>query len=106
MDLEDYIHKTLTQITNGVHKAQQETPLYIAPGYVEHEKQTGAQLVNFEISTVVSSEAGGGIKVWSIGDAKANHKNEGAHKISFSVPVYFQAPTERSPNHYSNKKEG
>jgi hypothetical protein len=105
MKIEDYVKQTLLDITNGVAAAQQETKLYIAPGHVENVKLTEPQFVTFEIAVTVNKGAGGGISVWSIGDAKASASSETTNRISFQVPVYFQAPTERSDNHFTKKKK-
>ncbi len=103
MDLEEFVEKTLLSITEGVTKAQQKTQLYIAPGYVNDQKRLEPQLVSFEVSVTISKQAGGGIKVLSFGEANAAGRNESRNTISFQVPVYFQAPTERNPNHHSHR---
>ena len=104
MQLDDFVKKTLLDITNGVAAAQDEALLCIAPGLVENEKQVEPQLVKFEVVVTVSKEAGGGIKVWSLGDANAHASSEKTNRISFDVPVYFQAPTELNPKRFSRKE--
>lgn len=103
MQLEDFVKQTLLDITNGVAAVQNEALLYVAPGFVENERKTEPQLVKFEVVVTVSKEAGGGIKVWSLGDASAQASSEKTNRISFDVPVYFQAPTELNPKHFSRK---
>ncbi len=105
MKLEDFVKQTLLDITNGVAKAQKEALLYVAPGYVENEKQVAPQLVKFEVAVTVSKEAGGGIRVWSFGDAKTNISSEKTNRITFDVPVYFQAPTELNSKHFSKQED-
>ena len=106
MDLEEFVERTLLSITEGVVKAQEKSRLYIAPGYVENEKVTEPQFVDFEVSVTIGKEAGGGIKVLSFGDAKAIGKTENRNTISFKVPVYFQAPTTLNERHYTNSEDG
>ena len=105
MKLDEFVKQTLLDITKGVADAQQEALLYVAPGFVENKKRTELQLVKFEVVVTVNQEAGGGIRVWSLGDAKANVSSEKTNRISFDVPVYFQAPTERNSNHHSNREK-
>jgi hypothetical protein len=105
MKLDDYVNGTLMEITNGVAAAQEEALLYIAPGYVNGIKQEEAQMVAFEVGLTVSKEMGGGISVFSIGDAKAGASSEQVNRVSFSIPVYFQAPTEKNPKHHMRLTE-
>ncbi len=93
MKLDEYVKQTLLDISNGVSAAQLQSPHWIAPGHVEGKKQISPQLVTFDIAVTVSKEGGGGIQVWSFGDLKASGSSEQINRISFSVPVYFQAPT-------------
>lgn len=93
MKLDEYVKQTLLDITNGVSQAKKESSLWIAPGYVDGDKVFAAQLVSFDIAVTVSKEAGGGIQVWSFCDMKAKGASEQVNRISFSVPIYFQAPT-------------
>lgn len=81
--------------TNGVADAQRESMLSIAPGLVEGEFQVQPQMVHFETAITVNAEAGGGISVCSLGELKAAGSSETTNKLTFDVPVYFQAPTER-----------
>ena len=105
MKLEEFVKQTLLDITNGVAAAQLEAKLYIAPGFVENKKLTSPQMVKFEVAVTVSKEAGGGISVWSLGELKTGINSEQINKIAFEVPVYFQAPTERSELHFSKKSK-
>lgn len=99
MNLDEFVKKTLLDITTGVSSAQDEALLYIAPGRVEGEKLTGAQIVHFEVAVTVSKEASAGIRVLSFGEGKAGGSFQEVSRISFDVPVYFQAPTERNRRH-------
>lgn len=101
--LEDFVKETLLEITNGVAAAQEESLLYIAPGRVENEKRVDMQLVKFEVVVTTSKEAGGGIRILAAGDAKASVSTASTNRISFDVPVYFQAPTERNKRHFSKR---
>ena len=104
MKLDEYVKQTLIDITNGVVAAQQETLLYIAPGTVESEQIISPSFVKLEVAVTVSKDANGGISVWSIGDLKAGASAEHTNRISFEVPVYFQAPTKRNPMHFSKRE--
>ncbi len=104
MKLNEYIKRTLLDITNGVAEAQEETLLFIAPGIVEGERKTESQMVSFEIAVSVSGEGGGGISVLGLGELKGSASRESVNRISFEVPVYFNAPTRKNKRHYS--KEG
>ena len=103
MRLDDFVRQTLIDITNGVTEAQKKSKLYIAPGYIEGMKLTSPQMVDFEIAVTVNKEAGGGIQIWSLGDVKASGHSINVNKISFSVPVYFQSPTELNENNYKHR---
>lgn len=96
MKLEDFVKKTLLDITNGVAEAQKSAKLWIAPGMVEGEAKLAPQMVSFEVAVTVNKEGGGAISVWSLGEVKGSASSESLNKISFEVPVYFQSQT---PNH-------
>ena len=93
MKLEEYVSQTLLDITNGIAAAQQTSKLWIAPGTFEGKKVLSPQLVSFDIAVTVNREAGAGIEVWSLVDMKAAGSSEQVNKISFAVPIYFQATT-------------
>ena len=103
MKLEEFVKNTLLEITKGVAGAQEETPLFIAPGVVEGEPQTGGQMVSFEVAVTVSGGGGGGISVLGIGEIKGNAAREAVSRISFAVPVFFNAPTRLNRRHYTNE---
>ncbi len=106
MDLDEFVEKTLLSITNGVARAQAKSLLYIAPGYVEGKKIENGQMVSFEVVVTTSKEAGGGIKVFSIGEAKGGVSSQAVNRVSFEVPIYFQAPTILNERHYANTEDG
>lgn len=94
MKLKDFVKQTLLDITNGVSEAQNSAPLWIAPGRVEGEKVKEPQMVNFEVIVITGKEGGGSISVWSAkAGAKANMEH--TNRISFSVPIYLQAPKDK-----------
>ena len=95
MKLEDFVKNTLLDITNGVHDAKKDAKLSIAPGFLEGEIIKQPQDVFFEIVVTPSKEGGGRIDVFSLGDAKASGKLENSHRLTFSVPVYFNAKPQR-----------
>ena len=91
MKLEEFVKRTLLDITNSVYEAQKSSHLAIAPGHVEGAPIIEPQMINFEVAVTTSAEGGGAISVWSVADAKGQLASEHFNKISFSVPVYFQA---------------
>ena len=103
MKLDEFVKSTLLDITKGVAAAQEETLLFIAPGFVEGERQTGGQVVSFEVAVTVSGEGGGGISVMGIGELKGSASRESANRISFEVPVFLNAPTRKNKRHYTNE---
>ncbi|MDH6269651.1 hypothetical protein M2360_005079 [Rhizobium sp. SG_E_25_P2] len=102
MKLDEFVKQSLLDITNGVVEAQKQSMVYIAPGYVNGKRIEQAHDVKFEVSVTVSVEGGGGIKVLSFGELKAGANSENSSKLSFEVPIYFNAPTPRNPLHHSN----
>ena len=105
MKLDEYVKQTLVDISNGVEQAQREAMHFIAPGRVNDEVVIERQTVKFEVVVTVSKEAGGGITVFSIGDAKAHASSEHTNRISFEVPIYLNAPTEKNPLHHTRRVE-
>lgn len=104
MRLDEFVKQTLVEITKGVTEAQSEALLHIAPGTVENEIVKTPSTVNFEVVVTVNKDASGGISVWSLGEVAAGAASERTNRISFDVPVYFQAPTAQNPKHYTNRK--
>ncbi len=102
MKLDEFVKQSLLDITSGVVEAQKHSMLYIAPGYINGKRIEEAHNVKFEVSVTVSIEGGGGIKVLSLGELKAGANSENTSKLSFEVPIYFNAPTPRNPLHHSN----
>ncbi|WP_143526110.1 hypothetical protein [Roseivivax lentus] len=103
MKLDEFVKQTLIDITKGVADAQEDALLYIAPGYVNGDRQDAQQTVSFEVAVTVNSEGGGGISVFSLGELKGKHAQETANRISFEVPVYFTAPTIKNRRHPKNE---
>ena len=95
MKIDQYVAQTLIDISKGVQKAKEQARVGIAPGYVDGVKVFTEQLVQFEIVTSVSKEVDGGINVLSIADIKAGGNVENTNRITFAVPVFFQAPPAR-----------
>lgn len=92
MKLQDFVEKTLLEITSGVAAAQKKSNVWIAPGRVEGDVEKSPSQVNFEVAVTTSAEGGGQIDILSIANATAKGSSQHMNKISFSVPVYFQAP--------------
>jgi hypothetical protein len=89
--LEEFVKQALLDITNGVAAAKKESKLAIAPGAIENEKITVPQLVAFEVAVTLNSSGGGGISVFSMGEIKGDFSRETVNRLSFEVPVYFNA---------------
>ncbi len=106
MDLDEFVEKTLLSITNGVARAQEKSLLYIAPGSVEGKKIELGQMVTFEVVVTTSKEAGGGIKVFTFAEAKGGVSLLAVNRVSFEVPIYFQAPTILNDRHYAHSEDG
>ncbi len=92
MKLETFVEQTILEITNGVSNAQRSSPVWVAPGLVEGKKVESPQMINFEVAVTVNKEGGGSIDVWSVGKLSGAASSEHINKVSFAVPVYFQAP--------------
>lgn len=103
MKLDQFVKQTLLDITRGIAEAQEESLLYIAPGYVNGVRQESGQSVAFEVAVTISTEGGGGIDVFSVGSLKGQHSHEAVNRISFEVPVYFNAPTILNDRHHTKK---
>jgi hypothetical protein len=105
MKLDEFVKQTFLDITNGVVEAQKESRLFIAPGYVNGKRIEEAHDVKFEISVTVATGGGGGIKILTFGELKAEGKSEATNKLTFEFPIYFNAPTPLNPMHHSNKAQ-
>ncbi|MDK3020528.1 hypothetical protein [Pseudodonghicola flavimaris] len=104
VSIKDFVKAALLEISDAVVEARKESRVNIAPGYVEGIAQIEPQSVQFELLVEVTSEStkAGDAKVEvpvlgivraSAGiDAKNNRNTTNSQKISFSVPIYFQAP--------------
>lgn len=102
--LKSFVKQALLDITNGVDEARNESPVNIAPGYVEGKLQVDAQHIEFDVAVSVEREekgqtkGGGSVTVISVLKAEvgvegnAGEKRSENNRIKFSVPVYFQAP--------------
>ncbi len=89
MKLDEFVKRSLLDITKGVVGASEEACVTISPASIEGKPIFEPQMVSFELVVAESSAAGGGISVLSIGNAKAGMRSEQINKLSFSVPVHF-----------------
>lgn len=103
MKLDEFVKQTLTDIAKGVADAQEESLFYIAPGYVNGERQEQGQIVKFEVAVTVNSEGAGGVSILALGKVEGSHARESASRISFDVPVFFNAPTVLNKRHGSRE---
>ena len=96
MELEKFVAEALLQVTRGVTRAKGEATVLIAPAYDDGDNDTSfvdaPNEVSFEVAVTTTKEGGGGIKVFSIGEASGKVSSEQLSKISFAVPVFFQTP--------------
>jgi hypothetical protein len=92
MKLQDFVEKTLLEITRGVAEAQKKASVWIAPGRVEGDVEKSPSHVNFEVGVTTNAEGGGQIEILSFVKSSVKGASQHTNKISFSVPVYYQAP--------------
>lgn len=104
MKLDEYVKRTLLEITNGVAEAQKESLLYIAPDHSNSGKPIPAQHVKFEMVLQVSDDDDEGLQVVSNHNRISNSAPEEFNRLTFRVPVYFQAPTKRNDSHFLHTK--
>jgi len=103
ISLRDFVEQTLLDITNAVYEAQSKAPLWIAPGYVEGQKQISPQMIEFSVQVTASEENqqnGKGelsmpiitiVKASVSGTAGYSMESQITQSLKFSVPVYFQS---------------
>lgn len=91
MKLEKFVTETLLEITKGVEAAKVGSNLSIAPGRVEGELQLKPSLVSFEVAVTTNADGEAGISVLAFGKLEGKIAHEYVNRISFNVPVYFQA---------------
>lgn len=99
MKLDEYVKQTLLDITKGVDQAKREASLHIAPSSIDGQKLTEPQMARFEVAVTVTAEGGGGIRVFSLGDLKAQGGSAHTNTIAFEVPIYFNLTTPLHPLH-------
>jgi hypothetical protein len=94
MELEEFISKTLVNISKGVKSANKEVGglFMIEPSSWYKDRTDGA--IKFDIAVTASNESGqsgsGGIKVWSVGigaEKQSSKLDETVTKIKFSVAI-------------------
>ncbi len=106
MELEQFIESVLTQVVNGVTKAQKscaEKGAWVNPGVaggslerVSGDWEPGVEQLQFDVSVVVAeeNESGGkaGIRVWGVGigaEGRRGRSRESTSRVSFGVRVAF-----------------
>jgi hypothetical protein len=101
--LKDFVQQALLDITTAVNNAKEQSPLSIAPGFVEDQIQLEPQMIEFSVHVSVSEEKSKSGKgevsvpiiqiVKATVDGELSRKNEQttSQALKFSVPVYFQA---------------
>lgn len=101
--LKQFVEQTLLDITRAVDKAKKESPIPIAPGYVDGKGQNEPQMIEFSVQVTVAEEKShkgkGDVSVPIISIIKTSVGGEIGNKneqtttqcLKFSVPVYFQA---------------
>ncbi|MEC9197035.1 MAG: trypco2 family protein [Pseudomonadota bacterium] len=92
MDLSKFVSQTLSEIEEGVRSARRNAKgPWIALGSVGEAEVWEAEKITFEVMVTTVAEGGGGIKVLSFGDLKAQTSREAVQKISFNIPVFFNS---------------
>jgi hypothetical protein len=91
MELEVFVEEALVGILNAVHSAKSKSNIPIAPGNMDGIKNTEPEFVEFSLVVTTTAEADGKISIFSMGEAGASGSIETSNRISFKVPVYFQA---------------
>lgn len=104
MKLNEYVKRTLLEITNGVAEAQKEALLYIAPDHANSGKAIPAQHVKFDMVLQISKEDEGELHVVSKHNSDNGSPPEELNRLTFRVPVYFQAPTKKNDSHFLHNK--
>ncbi|MDP3426013.1 MAG: hypothetical protein Q8S17_01365 [Humidesulfovibrio sp.] len=98
MRLRDFIKQTLLDITQGVEQAQGEASVWIAPGRVMGKEQLEPSFVSFETAVTISKDGAANIEIFSFG-VEGSLSSEHVNKVSFKVPVYFNAPKDFEEKH-------
>jgi hypothetical protein len=116
MNLKDFVAGSLTQIIEGIRKAQEEaaeTGAWISPAGSSIPRGTSITVINtpagdsylqqvqFDVAVTVSDEqsagAGGGLRVFGakIGaEGEVNYKNAAVSRVQFTVPVVWPGQTQ------------
>lgn len=101
--LKDFVQQALLDIMTAVNDAKKQSPLSIAPGFVEGKIQLEPQLIEFSVHVAVSEEkskSGTGevsvpiiqiVKATVDGEFSSKNEKTTTQALKFSVPVYFQA---------------
>ncbi len=101
--LKDFVQQALLDITTAVNNAIEQSPLAIAPGFVEGQKQLEPQMIEFSVHVSASEEkskSGKGevsvpiiqiVKAAVGGEFSSKNEQTTTQTLKFSVPVYFQA---------------
>ena len=95
MRLKEFVAQTLEEIAEGVAAAKGKTTIngstWIAPARMQGIEVAAEAAVQFDVTVAIVVEGEGGISVVGLGSAKGTRSSENTHRISFAVPVYFQA---------------
>jgi hypothetical protein len=124
MDLEEFVASTLTQISAGIAKAQEQAAAsgaWINPaGKLSSSEERSAievdvnayaylETVEFDVAVTIgkdeSAGAGGGIKVLGLqlgAGADVKYENSSVSRVKFSIPVSW--PADRDPDLESRRK--
>lgn len=118
MQLEEFIHQSLTQIVNGIAKAQEavlQTGARINPSIRDAENPktpilndpinkgfSALQNIEFDVAVTVTEgsedKVGGGIKIAALGiggETKAENKNSTVTRLKFTVPMIFPVSADK-----------
>ncbi|TRD23317.1 hypothetical protein [Palleronia caenipelagi] len=95
MKLSVFVQTTLEEIAKGVSSAKNNSRsndnVWIAPGYLMGKEVASEQQVQFDVLVTSSVNGDGGVDILGLADLKGGYSHENSNRVSFSVPVYFQA---------------
>jgi hypothetical protein len=98
MKLSKFISTTLAEIHQGIADAREESGSWIAPSTLDGERVVSEQQVLFDVAIVSSADGSGDVSVLGFGKLGSGISNEKSNRVSFAVPVYFQASRPGGPH--------
>jgi hypothetical protein len=104
MKPDELVRQTPRDIRIGKSDAQHESRFGIATNLVEDQLAMALKMASFDVTAIVSKEAGGTIAVWCLDDLKTGGRLENTDEIGIEVPAHRQSTTEQYPrNHIKSR---